>query len=569
MAGFDNKAGVMGEWFDCSINHRKRSKAELGRDVSLEYIKKEDSLQTTFQETPSCSRGALRERIAARSGFNAPSLNTEDILQSTYLTISSPGLSPATLLESPVFLSNPLLSPTTGKLSSLPSDKAKEELFDGITTSLAFQSISGSSLDPTNIALETDDSQDYEERQLSGGLGDSMASGAPADDGYNWRKYGQKLVKGSEYPRSYYKCTHPNCEVKKKVERSREGHIIEIIYAGAHNHPKPPPNRRSGIGSSGTGQDMQIDGTEQEGFAGTNENIEWTSPVSAELEYGSHSGSMQVQSRTQFGYGDAAANTLIRDEDEDDRTSHMSVSLTYDGEADESESKRRKLEAYATEVSGSTRASREPRVVVQTTSDIDILDDGYRWRKYGQKVVKGNQNPRSYYKCTANGCTVTKHVERASDDFKSVLTSYIGKHTHVVPAARNSSHIGSGSSGTLQGGLATQTHNHNVHYPVPHSRSEGLATANSSLFDFQSHLRPPTGFSAYIGQSELSDLSMPGLTIGQEKLTSLQAPDIGDPAGLMLQLAAEPKVEAVSLQGLDLSPSSLIYREIMSRLPQI
>lgn len=41
-----------------------------------------------------------------------------------------------------------------------------------------------------------------------------------------------------------------------------------------------------------------------------------------------------------------------------------------------------------------SRTVREPRVVVQTTSDIDILDDGYRWRKYGQKVVKGNPNPR-------------------------------------------------------------------------------------------------------------------------------------------------------------------------------
>lgn len=33
-------------------------------------------------------------------------------------------------------------------------------------------------------------------------------------------------------------------------------------------------------------------------------------------------------------------------------------------------------------------------MVVQTLSEVDILDDGYRWRKYGQKVVKGNPNPR-------------------------------------------------------------------------------------------------------------------------------------------------------------------------------
>ncbi|XLR27133.1 hypothetical protein S83_055033, partial [Arachis hypogaea] len=36
---------------------------------------------------------------------------------------------------------------------------------------------------------------------------------------------------------------------------------------------------------------------------------------------------------------------------------------------------------------GGSRTVREARVVVQTTSDIDILDDGYRWRKYGQKVL--------------------------------------------------------------------------------------------------------------------------------------------------------------------------------------
>lgn len=48
-------------------------------------------------------------------------------------------------------------------------------------------------------------------------------------------------------------------------------------------------------------------------------------------------------------------------------------------------------EGMSVEVS---RGVKEPRVVVQTISDIDVLIDGFRWRKYGQKVVKGNTNPR-------------------------------------------------------------------------------------------------------------------------------------------------------------------------------
>ncbi|KAE8692792.1 putative WRKY transcription factor 26 [Hibiscus syriacus] len=65
------------------------------------------------------------------------------------------------------------------------------------------------------------------------------------EDGYNWRKYGQKQVKGSENPRSYYKCTYPNCPTKKKVERSLDGQITEIVYKGSHNHPKPQSTRGS------------------------------------------------------------------------------------------------------------------------------------------------------------------------------------------------------------------------------------------------------------------------------------------------------------------------------------
>lgn len=68
------------------------------------------------------------------------------------------------------------------------------------------------------------------------------------EDGYNWRKYGQKLVKGNEFIRSYYKCTHPNCLVKKQLERSHDGHIRDTTYFGQHDHPRPQLNVPVAVG---------------------------------------------------------------------------------------------------------------------------------------------------------------------------------------------------------------------------------------------------------------------------------------------------------------------------------
>lgn len=76
-------------------------------------------------------------------------------------------------------------------------------------------------------------------------------------DGYNWRKYGQKQVKGSEFPRSYYKCTHPNCPVRKKVERSLDGRVTEIVYTGEHNHPKPQSSKKLLLGTQRQGSTTQ------------------------------------------------------------------------------------------------------------------------------------------------------------------------------------------------------------------------------------------------------------------------------------------------------------------------
>ncbi|XP_022860884.1 probable WRKY transcription factor 48, partial [Olea europaea var. sylvestris] len=79
------------------------------------------------------------------------------------------------------------------------------------------------------------------------------------------------------------------------------------------------------------------------------------------------------------------------------------------------------------------KRQREPRFAFMTKSEIDNLDDGYRWRKYGQKAVKNSPFPRSYYRCTSAACGVKKRVERSSEDPSVVVTTYEGAHTHPCP----------------------------------------------------------------------------------------------------------------------------------------
>ncbi|KAI5606239.1 hypothetical protein POPTR_001G472800v4 [Populus trichocarpa] len=734
MAGIDDNVAIIGDWVPPSPSPRAFFSVMLGDDINSSTIteppgenrtkglflgqpeqmttgnaEKKDGARTSgaqltelgsFSEQKSNSRGGLVERMAARAGFNAPRLNTESIrsaetslnpeIRSPYLTIP-PGLSPTTLLESPVFLSNLAQpSPTTGKFSFFPNgssknstagsklpDNSKETFFEDInSSSFAFKPMgeSGSSfflggtskitsatflqqsfpsmdvsvhsenalqshdVAPAKVQSESrnslhfpaeffklttekdnggntvadqrtfdtvggnaehssplDEQQDEEGDQRASG--DSMAAGGtPSDKGYNFRKYGQKQVKGSEYPRSYYKCTHPNCSVKKKVERSLEGHITEIIYKGAHSHPKPLPNRRSAVGSLDTQLDIpeqvvpQIGSVNDSAWAGTQkgiaagtsdwrrDNVEVTSSASGGPgpEFGNPSSSVQAQSGTPFESADAidASSTFSNDED-DDRATHGSVG--YDGEGEESESKRRKIETYATEMSGATRAIREPRVVVQTTSEVDILDDGYRWRKYGQKVVKGNPNPRSYYKCTSAGCTVRKHVERASHDLKSVITTYEGKHNHDVPAARNSSHVNSGTSNATPGqaAVAVQTHVHRHESSQVHNsmaRFERPPAFGSFSLPGRQQLGPSPGFSFGMNQPGLANLAMAGLGQGQPKMPVMpihpylaqQHP--GNEMGFMMP-KEEPKVGPVTEPSLNLSNNRTLYQQIMSRLP--
>lgn len=57
--------------------------------------------------------------------------------------------------------------------------------------------------------------------------------------------------------------------------------------------------------------------------------------------------------------------------------------------------------------------------------------DGYSWRKYGQKPIVNAKHPREYYRCghRDQGCKATKQVQIVSDNPTQYKIIYLGKHT--------------------------------------------------------------------------------------------------------------------------------------------
>ncbi|KAI3461999.1 hypothetical protein Pfo_018662 [Paulownia fortunei] len=86
---------------------------------------------------------------------------------------------------------------------------------------------------------------------------------------------------------------------------------------------------------------------------------------------------------------------------------------------------RREMKKYKTQ--------EEVRFAFRTKTDLEFMDDGYKWRKYGKKMVKNSPNPRNYFKCSSGGCSVKKRVQRDRDDPSYVITTYQGIHNHETP----------------------------------------------------------------------------------------------------------------------------------------
>lgn len=283
---------------------------------------------------------------------------------------------------------------------------------------------------------------------------DRVALKTTSGDGFNWRKYGQKQVKSGENSRSYYKCTHSNCFAKKKVERCQDGHVVEIVYRGGHNHdppqktksPKergPPSSGHSGDNETLTPVISDANGPihlaskascrrpsnsnppqktkqlkerrpQSIGSSGDNETIT--------LASGDINGSEPSPSKLEENSGsDSSDRQLARPSDRDGDADIKNE----EGPGDEPSPKRRlvystfpslvfkifyslisgmiffyfnffskTMESPLTSPTPPSKTVKEQRVVIQKVSDGGLVSDGYRWRKYGQKFVKGNPNPR-------------------------------------------------------------------------------------------------------------------------------------------------------------------------------
>nr|WDU66004.1 WRKY70 transcription factor [Iris laevigata] len=60
------------------------------------------------------------------------------------------------------------------------------------------------------------------------------------------------------------------------------------------------------------------------------------------------------------------------------------------------------------------------------------LNDGYSWRKYGQKAILNSKSPRGYYRCTHKNdqmCLATRHVQQSEENPSHFVITYIGEHT--------------------------------------------------------------------------------------------------------------------------------------------
>ncbi|RDX88939.1 putative WRKY transcription factor 32 [Mucuna pruriens] len=321
-------------------------------------------------ENKESARPPDKETIV-KDAVEAPQKQTENQLQVSVCSTSLSELSPTSVSQS---------------LSSAPSPTVPE------------QRLSPPKANSVQV-LKVDN------RTPSGGTTLSSVSVAreSASDGYNWRKYGQKQVKSPMGSRSYYRCTHSNCCAKKIKFCDHSGHVIEIVYKSQHSHDPPHkiespkesellPSCKPKVESSVPKQSIRVL-TDSDPSSSPKESLQ-EAPCSTDKN-------LENSSNGENG------KVILKEEhvtDPEPKRRQVACEFIF------FTGNNLKNKYFFLIVAGpnglilnkgdltcldsAVKPGKKPKFVVHAAEDVGISGDGYRWRKYGQKLVKGNPHFR-------------------------------------------------------------------------------------------------------------------------------------------------------------------------------
>ncbi|KAI3990501.1 hypothetical protein MKX01_022801 [Papaver californicum] len=173
--------------------------------------------------------------------------NGQDAYKPSYCSSSSNDIQSNEVIPGSFYMSTPYLGASSSAPVNLQQfqQMPKQQLHPSVISSTS--SIATSTTTTTKSLKPTLKRRKVQQKRL---VCKVPAEGVSADI-WAWRKYGQKPIKGSPYPRGYYKCSSSKgCMAKKLVERSySEPSMFLITYKAEHNHPIPT-HRNSPAGST-------------------------------------------------------------------------------------------------------------------------------------------------------------------------------------------------------------------------------------------------------------------------------------------------------------------------------